>query len=178
MGFEATRTSRLRRKTLTRTLISKCASIFEKAMRDVVQIRTQLAPEPPDTRYLDKSIGARLEECLTDFLTAGGTFKIARSAHGENLGASTSRDVSYSSTPNPCDTLDSSLSRSAFARSPIRPVALARLRAKELHDDREEHRSQKDSEESHTDHPGEYRRTQGLAHFGAGALGDHQGQDS
>ena len=86
MDFEATRASRLPRKTLTRTLISKCASIFEKAMRDVVQIRTQLAPEAPDTRYLDKRIGARFEECLTDFLTAGGTFKIARRAHGETGG--------------------------------------------------------------------------------------------
>jgi hypothetical protein len=32
------------------------------------------------------------------------------------------------------------------------------LRSEELHDDREEHRSQKDTEESHTDHPGKHRR--------------------
>jgi hypothetical protein len=40
--------------------------------------------------------------------------------------------------------------------------------------DIEEHRRQKNAEQGHADHAGEYRHAEGLAHLSPGPVGDHQ----
>jgi hypothetical protein len=59
----------------------KCSTIFENAMPYVVHVRSRGSSSPPET-----SIGPRLSDCLTEFLTASGRFKVTIGEYGKSSG--------------------------------------------------------------------------------------------
>jgi hypothetical protein len=59
----------------------KCSAIFEKAMPYVVHVRSRGSSTPPET-----SIGPRLSDYLTEFLTESGRFEVTIAKYGKALG--------------------------------------------------------------------------------------------